>query len=147
MTYRKTLDVRWSDLGVNQSVSPAAYAMYATNTGVEWLRSMGCTIGQLSDLGVSSVLLKEQTEYFQEVFLGEQITVQAKFAGSSANNAKWKFIYEMFNRDNQLVAKHIVYGAWTDYVTKKIITPPSVILNYMAQIPHTDDFEILGTKH
>lgn len=141
------MDVRWSDLGVNHSVDPAAYAAYAMNTGVEWLRSVGCTVEQLLDLGVGSVLLKEQTEYFKELFLGERVTVHGQFAGSSTDNAKWKFIYEMFNSKDELVAKHIVYGAWIDCSTKRISPPPQEILGCLAKIPHMDDFEVISTRH
>ena len=145
MTFVKTMNVRWSDLGADHSIVPATYAAYAMNTGVEWLRSVGCTVEQLFDLGVGSVLLKEQTEYYQELSLGEEVNVQAQFAGSSTDNAKWKFVYEMYNSQNQLVAKHVVYGAWVNSTTKKIATPPQKVLGCMAKIPHTDDFEIITT--
>lgn len=145
MIFSKKVEVRWSDIDANQHVTHTAYATFATHTRVEWMKSIGCSMSYLFDLGFTGVLLKEQTEYFREIFLGEQVTVEVFFAGESLDHSRWKFTHFIYNEKYKLSAKHTVYGVWIDSKTRKIILPPQKLLDYMVNVVKSDDFEILDS--
>lgn len=146
MIFKKTIEVRWSDIDANQHVTHTSYATFATHTRVEWMKSIGCSMSDLINLGFSAVLLKEQTEYFREVLLSELVTVELFFAGESRDHSRWKFVHNIYNANGKLSAKHTVYGAWINSVTRRISPPPQHLLDSLVGLEHSDDFENLDTK-
>ena len=144
MIFKKTIEVRWSDIDANSHVTHTSYATFATHTRVEWMKSLGCSMSDLFRLGFSGVLLKEETEYFREIFLSEQVTVELFFAGESTDHSRWKFIHYIYNSNHKLSAKHTVYGVWIDSGTRKIAPPPRELLDCLVDLKKSDDFEVLG---
>ncbi len=143
MIFKKTIEVRWSDIDANQHVTHTAYATFATHTRVEWMASLGCSMIKLLELGFGAVLLKEQTEYLREILLGEAVTVELYFAGGSEDNSLWKFVHKLYTSKGKLSALHTVYGAWIDSAARKISPPPAYLLERMTLLQKTEDFEIL----
>lgn len=141
--FKKEIEVRWNDLDANQHVTHTAYATFATHARVSWMDYIGCSIVKLLDLGFNAILLKEHTEYYREIFLGEKVTVHILFAGASPDNSRWKFIHEIHKSDGKLAAVNTVYGAWLSTVTRKIAVPPKEFLDLIQNVPRTDDFEII----
>ncbi len=143
MIYKKTIEVRWSDIDANMHLTHTAYATFATHTRVEWMKSIGCSISDLLKLNYSAVLLKEQTEYFREILLSEVVTVDLFFAGESKDNSRWKFIHKLYNTRGSLAALHTVYGAWINMNTRRISPPPQILLDSLKNLERTNNFEIL----
>lgn len=143
MIYKKTIEVRWSDIDANMHVTHTSYATFATHTRVEWMKSIGCSMSDLLDLGYSAVLLKEQTEYFREVLLSELVTVELFFAGESEDHSRWKFMHNLYNAKGKLSARHTVYGAWINSHTRKISPPPQILFDNIRTLERVDDFEVL----
>ncbi|MCC2626124.1 MAG: acyl-CoA thioesterase [Burkholderiales bacterium] len=141
--FRKELEVRWSDIDANSHVTHTSYAEFATHTRVEWMRSKGYTMSDLIAKGFTAVLLKEETEYYREVFLGEQVTVELIILGESPDHAKWKFLHNIYNSNYKLAAKHIVYGAWISLANRKICPPPEDFIQLIKDLPKGDDFIVL----
>lgn len=141
--FRKTLEVRWSDIDANQHVTHTSYAQFATHTRVEWMRLVGCSMSDLLNLGFTGVLLKEETEYYREIFLGEQVTVELMIVGQSGDYSKWKFLHNIYNSKNKLSARHLVYGAWINSETRRISPPPQKFIDLIKDLPHDDQFEII----
>jgi acyl-CoA thioester hydrolase len=142
--FKKTIEVRWSDIDANQHVTHTSYATFATHTRVEWMRSIGCSISDLLKMGYSAVLLKEETEYYREIFLSEQVTVELLFAGESSDHSRWKFMHNLYNSNHKLAAKHIVFGAWLNSHSRRIVPPPAELLNRLVELPKMDNFEVLA---
>lgn len=145
--FEKEIEVRWSDLDANKHVTHTSYATFATHARVSWMEAMGCSIERLLVLGFNAVLLKEHTEYYREIFLSEKVAIKVIFAGSSADNAHWKFIHEIYKSDGKLAAINTVYGAWMSSKTRKIAIPPKEFLDLIKNVPRTPDFEIIATNN
>ncbi len=141
--FRKELEVRWSDIDANAHVTHTSYAQFATHTRVEWMRSQGYSLGNMIAKGFTAVLLKEETEYYREVFLGEQVTVELIVLGRSADYAKWKFLHNIYNSNNKLAAKHTVHGAWISTTTRKICPPPEDFIHLIEDLPKGEGFIVL----
>ena len=143
MLFKKTIDVRWADIDANQHLTHTAYATFATHTRVEWMASCGYGMDKLLESGFAAVLLKEQTEYFREIFLGETVTVELYFAGSNENHSRWKFIHKLYNTSYKLSSINTIYGAWININTRKIAPPPAYLLEQLNNLTKVDDFEYL----
>ena len=141
MIFKKTIEVRWSDIDANGHVNHTAYGTFATHTRVAWMNSVDCNMTKLLEFGFAAVLLKEQTEYFREIFLGEEATIELFFAGNSSDNSRWKFVHKIYSAKNKLSAINTVYGAWIDTSIRRIAPPPQYIINLVQNLAKTDDFE------
>lgn len=141
--FHKKLEVRWSDIDANAHVTHTSYAQFATHTRVEWMRSIGYTMNDLIAKGFTAVLLKEETEYYREIFLGEQVSVELGILGESPDHAKWKFLHNIYNSNHKLAAKHTVYGAWINTKTRKISPPPDDFIQLIQDLPKNKDFTVL----
>lgn len=141
--FRKKLEVRWSDIDANSHVTHTSYAQFATHTRVEWMRSIGYTMSDLIAKGFTGVLLKEETEYYREVFLGENVSIELFMLGESPDHSRWKFLHNIYNSSKKLAAKHIVHGAWISVETRKICPPPRDFINLVKDLPKSKDFVVL----
>lgn len=141
--FKQNIEVRWSDIDANQHVTHTAYATFSTHTRVEWMNSVGCSMTRMFELNFGAVILKEETEYFREVLLGEKLTVDLIFAGSSADYAFWKFTHKIYKQNNKLAARHTVYGVWINNTTRKISIPPQEVLDKLVMLPRESDFEVI----
>lgn len=141
MIFKKIIEVRWSDIDANGHVTHTSYGAFATHARVAWMASVDCNMTKLLELGFAAVLLKEQTEYFREIFLGEEVTIELYFAGSTKNNSRWKFVHKIYSANKKLSAINTVYGAWIDTSIRKIAPPPKYLLDRLKDLPRTNDFE------
>ncbi len=141
MIFKKTIEVRWSDIDANGHVTHTAYGTFATHTRVAWMASVDCNMTKLLELGFAAVLLKEQTEYFREIFLGEKVTIELFFAGATTDNSRWKFVHKIYSANNKLSAINTVYGAWIDTSMRRIAPPPQYLIDRVQNLAKTDDFE------
>ncbi len=141
MIFKKTIEVRWSDIDANGHVTHTAYGTFATHTRVAWMASVDCNMTKLLELGFAAVLLKEQTEYFREIFLGEEVSIELYFAGSTKDNSRWKFVHKIYSANGKLSAINTVYGAWIDTSIRRIAPPPQYLLDRIQDLAMTDDFE------
>ncbi len=143
MIFKKTIEVRWSDIDANGHVTHTAYGTFATHTRVAWMASVDCNMKNLLELGFAAVLLKEQTEYFKEIFLGEEVTIELYFAGTTKDNSRWKFVHKIYSATGKLSAINTVYGAWIDTNIRRIAPPPKYLIDRIQNLATTEDFEYL----
>lgn len=141
--FKQNIEVRWSDIDANQHVTHTAYATFATHARIEWMNSVGCSMSRMFELNFGAVILKEETEYFREVLLGERVTVDLIFAGASADYAYWKFTHKIHKANNKLAAKHTVFGVWINNTTRKITVPPQEVLGILVKLLRESDFEVI----
>jgi acyl-CoA thioester hydrolase len=141
--FRKSIEVRWSDTDANAHMSHTAYASFATHLRVSWLNNIGFSLSKLISLGYTAMLLKEETEYLRQVYLGDTLELSLLFSGASSDYTRWKFINKFYNHNGKLVAVHTVNGVWVNIAAKKISTPPAEFLQLIQNVPKDENFEDL----
>jgi acyl-CoA thioester hydrolase len=107
------------------------------------MRTLGYSMADIAASGVGAVLLKEETEYYREIFLSEKVSVEIAILGESLDHSKWKFLHNIYNSKNQLSAKHIVYGAWINTKTRKICPPPADFIQLIENLPKCENFTVI----
>ncbi|MBP9742170.1 MAG: acyl-CoA thioesterase [Burkholderiales bacterium] len=143
MIFKKNIEVRWSDIDANGHLNHTIYGEFCTNTRIAWMESIDYSIKNLLNMGLAAVLLKEQTEYFCEIFLGETVTVELYFAGISPDKSRWKFAHKIFNSKGKLSAINIVYGAWIEIKNRKIAAAPLAVVKKLEDLTKYEGFEML----
>lgn len=144
IVFEQTYHVRWSDVDANRHVRHSVYADLCAATRVDYLNSIGFTMGKFAELRLGPVLFSENINYLSELQLGDEVLVNVQIAGLSKDGRKWKMSHEMYRKaDHKLVGNVEVFGAWLDLVVRKIVVPPKVLLSKMNQLEKTKNFENL----
>jgi acyl-CoA thioesterase FadM len=102
----------------------------------------GYTISTFGKLQLGPVALNEHTYYLKEVLGAQTVSVDICLAGHSEDKRYWRFAQHMFNEDGALCAYHEFAFGIMDLVARKIVTPPSRMLEAFANISKTEHFEI-----
>ena len=148
MSYKVTFPTKWSDFDPNRHMRHTAYNEYAAEIRVRYFAEQNFSIVELTKYNLGPILFTEETSFRKEIHLGENITVNMKLSGLSANNERWKITHEVFNEAENLSAVIKVYGAWIDLTKRKLTGPPNETKNLFLNAEKTEDFEeiILKTK-
>ena len=142
--FKKDFEIHFSDIDTYHHVTHTAYATFGTNTRVAWMNSIGIPLMGLLNNGYAGVLVKEQTEFFREILMGEHIHVELKLAGASRDYSAWKFIHNIYKENGKLSAIYTVQGVWIDSTSRKITTPPQNLIDKLKDIASDDNFEELA---
>ncbi len=141
--FKKSFEVHFSDIDAYQHVTHTSYTTFATNTRIAWMNHIGLPLMTLFNSGYAAVLMKEQTEFFREILMGENISVALKLLGASNDYSAWKFIHDIYKENGKLSAIYTVQGVWIDAISRKITTPPKKLIDQLQTIMSVDEFEEL----
>ncbi|MDP5106582.1 MAG: thioesterase family protein [Polaribacter sp.] len=146
MNYQVTFPTKWSDFDPNRHMRHTAYNEYAAEVRVRYFTKQKFSITEFTKHHIGPILFTEETSFRKEIHIGENISVNIKLAGLSANNERWKIVHEVFNEAGELSAVIKVYGAWIDLNTRKLTTPPKEAQDLFLNADKTDDFEVIQLK-
>ena len=138
-----TLQVRWTDIDINWHMRNTAYSEYGTETRLQYLSSNGFPPSRFQEQGFGPVILREETKYLREVFLGERLSFSFLLAGHSEDGSHFELHHDVRRADGVLAAILRVEGGWMDIVRRKLQRPPEDLLAAMSEVSRTDDFRVL----
>ena len=100
----------------------------------------GFSMSEFSRLKLGPVILKDEVEYRREVGLLQEIVVTLALAGLPADGSRFVLRNEILRPDGTLCARVTSTGGWLDLATRKLVTPPEVLLAALRSLPRTSDF-------
>jgi acyl-CoA thioester hydrolase len=144
MSYKKTFTTRWADFDPNRHMRHTAYNDYAAEIRVRFFDECGLSINEFAKLHIGPVLFKEETSFFKEINLGEDIQVSMELEAASKQLERWQFVHHIYNQKGILAAEVKVYGAWIDLNKRKLTSLPEKYQKLIREVPKSKDFtEIL----
>ncbi|MGI9532132.1 acyl-CoA thioesterase [Lutimonas sp.] len=146
MSFKFSSPTRWADFDPNNHMRHTAYNDYAAESRVRLFDAYGLSLTEFNRLRVGPVLFKEETSFFREIGIGDNITVEVFLKGASELGERFKFVHKIFRGDGILSAEIEIYGAWIDLNKRKLTTPPGIILEVLEKLTKTDDFEKISLK-
>ncbi|UAM98697.1 thioesterase family protein [Polaribacter litorisediminis] len=146
MSYNVTFPTKWSDFDPNRHMRHTAYNEYAAEVRVRYFAAQNFSINEFTKHNLGPILFTEETSFRKEIHLGENITVNIKLSGLSANSERWKITHEVFNEAGKLSAVIKVYGAWIDLTKRKLTVPPKEAKNLFLHTEKTENFEEIILK-
>jgi acyl-CoA thioester hydrolase len=137
------LPVRWADLDANRHVRNTIFSEFATHTRFRLLEAHGFPQARFESLRFGPVMFREEIRYRRELLLGDEATVTVIAAGLSEDGSQWRVHQEVTRADGKQAAILRIDGAWIDLSSRRLIAPPSELLDVLRGLPRSDDFEVL----
>jgi acyl-CoA thioester hydrolase len=146
MSFKVLFATKWSDFDPNRHMRHTAYNEYAAEVRIRYFAEQNFSIEEFTKYNIGPILFTEETSFRKEIHLGENISVNIKLSGLSANNERWKITHEVFNEAGKLSAVIKVYGAWMDLTKRKLTFPPETAQHLFFNAEKSDDYEEIILK-
>lgn len=140
MTFEVNFKTKWSDFDPNRHMRHTAYNDYAAEVRVRYFQEHGLSINEFAKLNIGPILFKEETSFYKEIHIGENINVKMELEGVSKGIERWRFKHQIFNENGVLSAEIKVYGAWIDLIKRKLTSPPQKFIEIFESLPKTTNF-------
>lgn len=146
MKFQVNFNTKWSDFDPNRHMRHTAYNDYAAEVRVRYFQEHGLSINEFAKLNIGPILFKEETSFYKEIHIGENISVHMELKGVSKGIERWRFNHQIFNQEGELSAEIKVYGAWIDLIKRKLTVPPSKFVKIFEDLPKTENFKEILLK-
>lgn len=140
MTYEQTFTTKWADFDPNRHMRHSAYADYSAEIRVRFFAEHGFSMNEFAKFNIGPILFKEETTYFKEINIGENIKVTMSLEAASKSYERWRFTHQLFNQKGVLAAEVKVYGAWIDLIRRKLTKPPEVFIEIFNDLSKSANF-------
>ena len=144
--YRKTYETIWADMDPNRHMRHSVYNDYAAQTRVAMFKDFGLSIEEISKLGLGPILFREETKFFREIALSENITVSCELTEMRKDGSRWTFLHNIFKENGSMAASITVEGAWLNLSKRRLGTPTDDMLDLIKRFPRSDDFRWLPSS-
>jgi acyl-CoA thioester hydrolase len=141
--FRRRFEARWVDLDVNRHLRNTAYADYATDVRIAFLRERGFPLAEFERHGFGPVILREEARYLREISPGEAFEVDFQVAGLSPDAARWHVLHEFRRGDGKRAALLRLEGLWLDLTSRRPRLPPVALAEALRCAPRAKGFEEL----
>ncbi|MCX6256345.1 MAG: thioesterase family protein [Bacteroidia bacterium] len=119
------LRVRYSETDQMGYVYYGNYPQYYEIARVDLMRSAGISYKSIEDNGILMPVISMNIRYIKPSLYDELITIRTKV--DEKPSASIRFVYEIFNEQNELVNKAETTLVFIDSVTRKLKKPPENI--------------------
>ena len=143
MSFKFSSPTRWADFDPNNHMRHTAYNDYAAESRVRLFHAYGLSLKEFNRLGIGPILFKEETNFYREINIGDDITVEVLLKGASTYGERFKFVHKIYRKDGILAAEIEVFGAWIDLSKRKLTLPPDIILEVFEKLTKIDGFEVI----
>lgn len=140
---RKKIIVRWSDLDPNGHVRHSVYYDYGAQVRIAYLQQFGLGLGWMTRNDIGLVLFREEAKFYRELNSGDELVIDVKLSGLSADHRKWSMRHRIM-RGDELCATLDIDGAWFDLKTRRVTQPPQELMKKFEALVHTEDFQVIS---
>jgi acyl-CoA thioester hydrolase len=144
--YTKTLYAGWADMDFNSHMKNTAYLDKAADVRQMFLIEHGFPMEEFMRLRIGPVVMRDEVEYFKEIGLQQQLTINYALAGHSEDGSRFMLRHEIFRHDGKLSARVTSTGGWLSLSERRLIAPPPALLAAMNSLTRTDDFAVLRSS-
>ena len=144
--FEKMMTAGWGDMDFNAHMRNTAYLDKSADSRMLYFSEHGFPVTEFQRLQVGPVIMRDELEYMREVGLLEELRVTLVLAGSSDDGSRWLMRNEFLRSDGKLAARVTSTGGWLDLGARRLIAPPASLLDAMATLPRSGDFQVLGSS-
>ncbi len=143
MSFKVSFSTRWADFDPNNHMRHSAYNDYAAESRVRLFNAYGLSLIEFNKLNIGPVLFREETDFFKEINLSDDISVELLLKGFTENGERFKMQHKIYRGDGKLAAEINIYAAWMDLKKRKLTGAPKMIMDVLNQLDKTEDFELI----
>ncbi len=141
--YKKTFDVRWSDLDANRHMANSAYQNFMSHTRMAFLMENDFGHREMSQFEMGPVIFNEQVFYFKEIMQGSPITVTCEVSGMSEDGSLFAFRHNFYDIKGKNLARGLMTGAWMNLKERRITALHPELFEKIKNFPKATDFVVL----
>lgn len=140
-TYYKG-QVLWSQIDANGHLRHSAYSDLCTQARSNMMKQVGFSMQEFSKHKIGPILFKEETIYFKEVGIDEEVYVKVLMTKFNSENHRFSITHELYNSKDVKCAVVNVEGAWMDLIIRKLTLIPEELISLIEFIPKSEDFKV-----
>lgn len=144
--FEKTFHVGWANVDFNGHLGNTSFMDLAVDVRMFFFAENGFSPKEFQRQRFGPVILKDEIEYYKEMYLLDKIRITFQGAGISDDASRFKIRNEFFREDGKLAARLNTTGGWLSFEKRKLIVPPTELADAMRSLVRTDDFEVLGSS-
>ena len=144
--FEKYCEAGWRDVDPNGHLANTSYMEYAVDTRVAYFASRGFPPVDFHRFGFGPVIKNDFIEYYREIVMMEPFVVTMEISGLSEDGSRFRIVNNIYKEDRVLSARITSVGGWLGFKERKLIEPPTVILDALSSLIHTADFEVLKSS-
>jgi len=145
--YSKTFFASWGDMDFNSHMAGPAFLYKCFDVRLMFFVENGFPMSEFVRLKLGPVSMKDDLEYFREVGLLQEITVNASVKGMSIDGSRWLIRQDVLSAEGKLCARLTSAGGWMDLAARKLIAPPEKLLTVFKSIIDPGDFTELPSSN
>lgn len=146
MIFEVSFPTLWANFDANAHMRHTAYNDYAAEVRSRFFSKNGFSLKDFAKHQLGPVLFSENTNFFREILLGENIKVNLIFIGASKNFERFKFKHQIIKENGVIAAEIKIYGAWIDLKKRKLTAPPQEMVEVFDTLEKSEDFEQIILK-
>jgi acyl-CoA thioester hydrolase len=139
--YKKSVDIRWSDLDPNYHLRHSVYYDWGAFTRLSFLNEHDMTPAFMTQHHIGPVIFREEAIFKKEIHFGDTVEVFLYLQKCKSDMSRWTMKHDIYKNGDTLSAILTVDGAWIDTKIRKLATPPEFVFNGFNAIPKAKDFE------
>ena len=139
--FRRTVEVRWSDLDPNYHLRHSIYYDWGAYLRLAFLNENGLTPSVMNQYHFGPILFREECIFKREVLFGDIIELDMQIVKSRKDMSRWSMMHQVWKNDNTLSAIINIDAAWIDTTLRKLAIPPVLIHEVFEAIPRAENFE------
>lgn len=143
--FEKTFHVGWGNVDLNGHLGNTSYLDLAVDVRMFYFAEHGFPVREFQRRGLGPVALKDEIEYYKEMYMLDKIRITFQSAGLSEDAGRFRIRNEFFREDGKLSARLTTSGGWLSFKTRRLIAPPEELAGAMRSLVKTDDFEAIQT--
>lgn len=142
--YERNLIAGWGDMDFNSHMRNTAYLDKSADVRMMFFAEHGFPVREFYRLKIGPVVQKDEIAYFKEANLLDELRVTLAIAGMSPDGSRWILRNEFFRSDIKLASVNSS-GGWLDLTARRLVVPPTNLLEMLEQASRTEDFrELVG---
>ena len=144
--YSRKLIAGWGDMDFNSHMKNTAFLDKSADVRMMFFAENGFPVQEFSKLKLGPVVMKDEVQYFKEVRLLETFRATLALAGLAPDGSRFVMRNEFWRPDGKLAVRVTSTGGWLDLVGRKLIVPPTPLLDSMRVLERTADFAELPSS-
>ena len=144
--FEKTFHVGWGNVDFNGHLANTSFLDLAVDVRMFYFAENGFPVKEFQRLGFGPVVLKDEIEYYRELYMLDKVRITFQGAGLSEDASRFRIRNEFFREDGKLSARLTTNGGWIDFARRKLIVPPEELAGVMRSLSRTEDFEVFESS-
>ena len=132
--------VLWSQIDANGHLRHSAYSDLCTQARSNMMKQVGFSMQEFAKHKIGPILFKEETIYFKEVRMDEEVYVKVLMTKFNDENHRFSITHELYNSKDVKCAVVNVDGAWMNLVERKLTSIPNELVGLIKFIPKSENF-------